>query len=48
MKLNEMLNDKFYETTIRHKFKQGDRVRLKKTYADHWVDCANPNNKIEE
>lgn len=32
----EFVNDKFYETTIRHKFKQGDKIRLKKTYADHY------------
>jgi len=32
----EFVKDKFYETTVQHKFKQGDRVRLKKTYADHY------------
>jgi len=32
----EFVKDKFYETTVQHKFKQGDRVRLKKTYEKHY------------
>lgn len=30
--LCEEVNNNFYETTFRHKFKKGDRVKLKKDY----------------
>ena len=33
--LCEFVND-FYETTVRHKFRQGDKVRVKKNYAKYY------------
>jgi len=32
----EFANDKFYETTVRHKFKPGDIVRVKKNYIKYY------------
>ncbi len=45
--LCEEVNNNFYETTLRHKFRQGDRVRLKKTYAEHYGSLEFTVNGIE-